>query len=226
VNVAADSTWNAQQLTVINQAISDACYTWNTQQTCGNNPYTCNPVTDVSVADVVVTRVDDQSTCAQTALQSIVFQNRSGSDSIQLQGRVANNKDSAARFIEHEFGHVSGLGNSIDSAQCAGANSIMSLIGPLDTCISSNVTVTASDEAQVGKSINSPSQCTQDVNQTNPEHADTGVCPSDNGCSGYDDSGYPIREPDYCQYQFGCPSGSKSFHMVNRTVKQSPSLVF
>jgi hypothetical protein len=35
----------------------------------------------------------------------------------------------------------------------------------------------------------------------------TWSCPSDNGCTGYDENGYPITDPDNCQYDGGCEEG-------------------
>lgn len=145
VNVGADSTWSSQQLTVISQAITDACNAWNSQATCGPLHYYFQPVTRTSSAGVIVTLFNDQDTCGRTALNSISGATRSSvPDQIQLMSKDANNEASAARFIEHELGHVSGVGNSIDTPQqCSGAQSIMSIAAPVDTCLSTNVSITA-----------------------------------------------------------------------------------
>ena len=197
VNVAADSTWSGQELTTISSAIVDACAAWNGQATCGSTPYFCNHVTDATTADVLVSSQDSIPTCADTNLRSISGSNRSGADTIELRSLVAGNESSAARFIEHEFGHVMGLTNSGDTSQCNGASSIMTLAAPLSTCISTNFSVTANDVAQVDKAVNSPSQCTRDV-YIIPQTPTTS-CPSATSCPQEPKSYVPDGIADRCQ---------------------------
>jgi hypothetical protein len=189
---------------------TDACAAWNSRATCGSLHHYFQPVSGTSAADVIVTLLNDQDTCAQTMLYSISGSNRSTTpDQIQLMSKEANNEASAARTIEHELGHVTGLGNSEDTSQCAGAQSIMSLASPLNTCLNpTNINITTNDVAQINKNATNPSQCVENVYDA---HLLTTSCPKASLCPR--EGGYLVDGPDDpCQYPGnGCPNSADAF---------------
>jgi hypothetical protein len=107
------------------------------------------------------------------------------------------------KVMLHELGHVFGLADIKWGAQCqynAYASIMDQICGTNDYFQGISTVITTCDDTEIQAIYGT---CVADYS-----------CPSNDGCSGYDQNGYAIRNPDYCEYNpsmgyyDGCPSGT------------------
>jgi|HubBroStandDraft_1064217.scaffolds.fasta_scaffold45817_2 hypothetical protein len=136
LNVCVDTSWSSTASATMQQAVQDAASSWNsTVSACSlAGGYYINPNQNCSVADIIIhAGTPSQGTCAENGLNSISGTNRSGSDTVTMLAKVANDEGSAARLVEHEIAHSMGLEHQSGSS-CGSLGSIMNLVAPISTC--------------------------------------------------------------------------------------------
>ena len=209
LNVFIDSSWGNPTNPTIWNATDIAIREWNSatdascQGSAGSQTGYYLSHDQNAPANIIIQRNDYIPTCAQNEFHL----DHSAPDYIKLRGKIATQDAGvAANHIKHELGHSLGLDNCTGS--CSNLDSIMCSTAALDTCLASRAVVIASDVGQSNRNLSDSTRfsCPNAASGTTGEWATS--CPDNNGCGNVSDgSGYPVLESDYCQYDYGCPSG-------------------
>jgi hypothetical protein len=196
-------TWGSPVPSNIAQGAQKAADLWNGVQTC----YYFTVITTGTPDFLVTSSTAPNGGCADDNINTYSY-------TIHLLNSLQASTYSSDRIgslLAHEIGHGIGLDNA-DEGCPDGASIMEGYIGTGCQPVTSGPTLADVTKANQNCSPDNRSSCER-TKPSDPADPETWSCYDDNGCSGYDQNGYAISNPDQCEYPDsegyvdGCPNG-------------------